>query len=286
VRGTVFGSAYLVGAVLLGSLFAWFASGWLPYEYEKVLSRSVLLFAGIGLVPLWRLLGLSRMRIGLADFSARACIHSFAIGLISIAPIVLFFWVVGFRMLVPDAQFAEINLLTTAVVIFVSASLVALFEETLFRGVLFAALASRAGVAVSIVTSSLIYAAVHFLAVDAADISSSWYAGFVYLAASTEGLAAPELYWDSFLSLFLLGVFLCLIRRQLDLWWCIGLHAGWVCVIRMQSAITDRDPINPFLFAIGDYDNFTGHLVSVWLVFLMLLLHLGNRHRDNLRTGH
>ena len=76
---------------MLGSLFAWATHGWLPFEYEKVLSRSILIFAALGLVPLWRLLGLTPAGIGLDGFSSREWLGAFGLGLLLIGPVVLFF---------------------------------------------------------------------------------------------------------------------------------------------------------------------------------------------------
>jgi len=278
VRGSFLTGLYLISAVMLGSLFAWATHGWLPFEYEKVLSRSILIFAALGLVPLWRLLGLTPAGIGLDGFSSREWLGAFGLGLLLIGPVVLFFWVVEYRVLIPDAQFARTNLFAVMAVGVVSSILVALFEETLFRGVLYTALDRRWGNVGAVLVSSFAYAIVHFIEVDPASVTVSWHAGFVYLFASLNGLAEPSSYWDSFVSLFLLGVFLCYVRNRSSLWWCIGL---WVFAIRIQSAITDRDIENPFLFAVGDYDNFTGHLVSVWLLFLLLVLNLRDRIRES-----
>jgi hypothetical protein len=91
VRGSFLTGLYLISAVMLGSLFAWATHGWLPFEYEKVLSRSILIFAALGLVPLWRLLGLTPAGIGLDGFSSREWLGAFGLGLLLIGPVVLFF---------------------------------------------------------------------------------------------------------------------------------------------------------------------------------------------------
>ena len=279
MRGVFFASLYLTGAVLLGSLLAWATHDWMPVAYETVLSRSILLFAAIGLWLLWRWLGYSPADIGLDNFAQTHLLVSFAEGLLLILPIVIFFWAVGFRVRIPEEQFVLLNLGSTVPLFLASGALVALFEESLFRGVLFTAFNDRFGVLFAVVGSSVAYAAVHFLAVDATEISPSWYSGFTYLFASVAGLAEPIAYWDSFVSLFLLGVLLCLIRRQFGLFACMGLHAAWVFVIRLQSEISDRDIVNPYAGLVGQYDNFTGHLVSVWLLLLVFGLVMQSRSR-------
>ena len=280
MRGFLLGAAYLAVAILSGSLLAWAVHDLLPYTHEKVLSRSVLLFAALGLVPLWRLLGLNRETIGLVGFRGAEMVRSFLVGLLVIAPVVLFFWVVGYRMLVPEDQLAEINIAATIGIVFGSAVLVGLFEEVLFRGVVLAAIEIRWGFWAAAGGSSFVYALVHFLDVDMV-LAPSWYAGFVYLGQSMASLAQPAGYWDSFVSLFLLGILFCVVRSKLSLWWCIGFHAAWVFAIRIQSAVTDRDPVNPFLPIISDYDHFVGHLVSGWLLFLLVVMHLNELRRSN-----
>ena len=52
-------------------MFAWLVADSLDYPYLKILSRAVLLFAALGLIPLWRSAGLSARAIGLTPMRVR-----------------------------------------------------------------------------------------------------------------------------------------------------------------------------------------------------------------------
>ncbi len=123
----------------------------------------------------------------------------------------------------------------------------------------------------------------HFLDADRiTDDGHTWYAGFAHVWTAFAGLAEPARFVDSFLALFLLGVLLCQVRARMGLWWCIGLHAAWVFSIRVYKELTVRDIVNPYQSWVGDYDNFVGHLVSVWVLFLFVLMSLYRSHRKEL----
>ena len=86
-------------------------------------------------------------------------------------------------------------------------------------------------------------------------------------------------------SLSALGILLCWVRERAGLWWCIGLHIAWVFAIRVYKELTVRDIVNPYVGWTGAYDNFVGHAVTLWLVFLAVVIILVGMHRRNLGLG-
>jgi membrane protease YdiL (CAAX protease family) len=98
-------------------------------------------------------------------------------------------------------------------------------------------------------------------------------------------LGSPGEYWDSFLSLFLLGVGFCWVRRRTgSLWWCIGLHAAFVTGIRILKELSIRDEVNPYKVLVGTYDHFVGDLTTVWLLLIGLGVYAAGRTSPKIDT--
>jgi len=160
--------------------------------------------------------------------------------------------------------------------------IVAIIEETIFRGVLFAVLRKTAGTVAAIVISSFYFALLHFLHSDlkpaATDVE--WSTGFRIVGDALSHLPAADP--SSFLALFLAGVFLAWIRAAFPagLGYCIGIHAGWVCIIKTTKAATNGVASGYWSFLTGSYDGMIGYLTAAWMSVLILLLVIRVRRRS------
>lgn len=157
---------------------------------------------------------------------------------------------------------------------------VGFIEETFFRGAMFSAIRNRGGgAAIATVLPSLLFAALHFikpqpLPPDAGVTLDTCLASL--------GSAFPALFrmenLDSFAALFLVGVFLAIVRNRTGhIAWCIGLHAGWVLVIRVTHKYSHLDPGSSFYRLVGDYDGVTGWLAAGWIGLLAVMVALWPR---------
>jgi membrane protease YdiL (CAAX protease family) len=177
---------------------------------------------------------------------------------------------------------------------------VGFLEETFYRGLLLGALlaplvgpslaspsdsAKLAGarlhpnnagswqLAVAIVASSALFASLHFLARSKMDPAAvQWDSGLNLLQQSLRHFAHPMGMVDSFLALTAVGVLLSLAR----LWTgsialSVGLHAGWVWVMKMSVGSTHLNPDAPLAVLISPIDGFTGWLVLGWTLGLTTL---------------
>jgi membrane protease YdiL (CAAX protease family) len=177
---------------------------------------------------------------------------------------------------------------------------VGFLEETFYRGLLLGALlaplvgpslaspsdsAQLAGarlhpnnagswqLAVAIVASSALFASLHFLARSKMDPAAvQWDSGLNLLQQSLRHFAHPMGMVDSFLALTAVGVLLSLAR----LWTgsialSVGLHAGWVWVMKMSVGSTHLNPDAPLAVLISPIDGFTGWLVLGWTLGLTTL---------------
>ncbi len=177
---------------------------------------------------------------------------------------------------------------------------VGFLEETFYRGLLLGALlaplvgpsraspsdsAQLAGarihpnnaaswrLAVAIVASSALFASLHFLArskLDPAAVQLD--SGLNLLQQSLRYFAHPAEMLDSFLALTAVGVLLSLARLWTgNIALSVGLHAGWVWVMKMSVGATNLNAEAPLAALISPIDGFTGWLVLGWTLGLTTL---------------
>jgi uncharacterized protein len=235
-------TVYLVAVIILGALLApWLfaavqstGSDWLVRQpFKRTFSRSLLIVALAGLWPLLRNVGYTSWdQVGYRRVPGwwRQLLWGFGLGLLSLAVAVVLSVLAGHRSLEPLPAMRETiglfgKLLLTAV-------LVAVIEETFFRGGLQGALQQGMPWLAALVVTSAIYSVVHFLKPKGADIARDavvWSSGFTYLGqVLTRSFADPD-FTVGFATLFLAGGILgWAYAKTGTLYLSIGLHGGWV----------------------------------------------------------
>ena len=163
--------------------------------------------------------------------------------------------------------------------------LIGLIEETFFRGAMYQAI-RRQGRAFSAITfTSLLYAAVHFIDPIKLTEPVDWFSGLQILSGSFWQLGDSTTF-DSFIALFAVGAFLGLVREHTsNIAYCIGLHAGWVLIIKCTKKFTSNNHSSEWAFLTGTYDGITGYLAAMWLALLMLLYWLYLKQKANASTN-
>ena len=245
-------------------------------EFERVLTRTIMLLALAGVFPAlrycrmagWVELGFSGRTRWRASFWT-----GWWFGCLSMS--VLF--VLGLLMgaFTPYGGWA-VKLLSGALPLFVAAALIGLFEELFCRGALFGMLRRSIGLWGAATLSSLFYSLVHFVRPDPplAVLNARWDSGLSLLQHSFGLLGPSHTSFPMILTLFVIGFILCILyERQGHLYTAIGLHAGWVWVIQMGTHLFKREPerltalFGPSILVSKSY---MALLVS--LVFLAVLL--------------
>jgi len=151
--------------------------------------------------------------------------------------------------------------------------LVGLIEETLFRGALLGGLYKKIGAVSAVITTSVIYSAVHFIKYPAlpADTEIHWTTGLELLRGAFFRFSDPATI-DAFLSLFAFGVLLSLVRlKKGNIVQCIGLHAGVVLTIKLINYITDYAPDSRFAFLVSNDNHLLGYLALSWLAVIIFI---------------
>lgn len=269
--------ALLAGALVAAAALtypAWLAVSLVSIEpVHRVMHRVAMLFALIGLVFLTRRLGLAN-RAALGYGAPRPqFMRSLLLG-----------WLGGAALMLPlvglllglDVREARDHLtgsllLQTLFAGLLSGLVVALIEETFFRGILFTAITRTSSIAMAVIAPSALYAALHFLGgkLRAPPEEVAWEHGWVVLAKLFERYAQPLEFADSFLALFTLGVLLSLVRHRTgNIAACIGLHAAGVCAIAVLREATVRVPTSSYSGLVGSYDGVIGWAALIWFALI------------------
>jgi uncharacterized protein len=169
--------------------------------------------------------------------------------------------IMGVDFIPSAANFARIFLVGVG-----SGISVALIEETVFRGVMHTAIERESGPWMAALLTAPLFAVLHFFAkvrIPAADIG--WGSGFDLLVQSFAPLGHPALVFDSFLSWLVVGLILSLTRALTgNIAVAIGLHAGWVVVLRMLQESTGSGSSPAYAAWVGRFDGLLGYWLLPW----------------------
>lgn len=238
---------YAIAVVLLGALCApwlfwtvqWMgahvaAAKWLAEQpFRRIFNRSVMIIALVGLWPLLRNIGI-RSWNDLGYVPSRNwwkhVLIGFALGFGSLVIAVGISVALGGRSLALDKSAGEtVGALVRYTLVGI---VVALIEETFFRGALQGAFQRGMNVVVAVILTSLIYSALHFLKPKGVNISAgeiTWSSGFTCLAGIVTRSFTGHDVLVGLVTLFLAGCILGLAyAKTRALYLSIGLHAGWV----------------------------------------------------------
>jgi membrane protease YdiL (CAAX protease family) len=243
--------------------------------FPRFLLRAILGLAVVLLWPLLRGCGMGSGReMGLAwsGRPVRNLAAGFAIGFGSLAGAAGLAVVCGGRTVNSSRSHAElIHVLLGAAV---TAIVVALVEELIFRGALFGILRKTLVWPAALAVSSAVYAAVHFLQKPPAAPPTGWLSGLrllpelFRLPADGSGLA------PAFFTLLLAGAILALAyQRTGTLFMSIGIHAGWIFWLTAYRSLT-REAAGAARWLWGG-----DKLIDGWLPFFILALVLAGLWR-------
>lgn len=273
-------SLYLVGVFAGGALLApWLfhLAQWAAGEssalqslasqpFHRYVNRCLLVVALAGLWPLLRAFGLAdRRALGFVSplTARRPLALGLALGFGSLLLATVLMTVAGVRSF--NFSLAAPALLKLLVTATLSATTVALLEEILFRGVVFGALRRAWPLWPALLASAALYSAVHFLTRVAHTGPVEWDSGLALLPRMMGGIVTPDTLIPAALTLALGGVALGLAyQRTGNLWFAIGLHAGWVFWLKVFKTVTA-----PGTSAGGAFWG-TERLLDGWLAFLIM----------------
>ena len=212
--------------------------------FHRFVNRSLLGLALIGIWPLLKSLGVDSPREGglvgpVGNWKRLA--GGFLFGLVSLAIVAGFALAAGTRRVNPMISPAVLG--EKVVGIALTAGVVAVLEEILFRGAVFGALRKVFHWAFALVLSSMIYAIVHFMEPAKLIGTVTWLSGLELLPRMLGGFTNLHAIFPGFLNLTLAGILLgWAYQRTGDLYFSIGLHAGWIFWLKSYGALTAEVP--------------------------------------------
>jgi hypothetical protein len=270
--------AWFIGALLLagliGALLAYpayaFTSSFAGWAFHRVASRVAMLVLIAELFWLCRHLRLTAKR----DFGyglpwrrfLRVSIIWGAIGVATAAVGAAFLLSTHLRILNADFTPTAPGIARIFLVGLGSGVAVALIEETVMRGAMHTAIERESGPWTAALLTAPLFAVVHFFAkARIAPEDVGWGSGFDLLMRSFAPLAQPSLVFDSFLSWLIVGLILSLTRVLTgNIAVAIGLHAGWVIVLRMLQEATASGAAPSYSFWVGRFDGLLGYWLLPW----------------------
>ena len=234
--------------------------------FHRFLDRSFLILALAGLWPLLRALGTkSWLEIGLVSprGQGRKLFGGLLLGGVSLAAVAGVALALGGRMVAQGMTAHKfVGGISSAVA---TAAVVAILEEILFRGGVFGGLRRVIYWPPALVISSAVYAIVHFLQRVELVGPVAWNSGLVLLPQKLGGFTDIQALVPGFFSLTLAGALLGLAyQRSGNLYFSIGLHAGWIFWLKIYGQITVSVPHAAVWFW-G-----SGKILDGWLAFFVL----------------
>jgi uncharacterized protein len=270
---------YLVGTVALGAALApWLywvglslshykALGFLANtDFQRFFNRSVLIAGVVLLIPLLRAIGM-KQNLGLRRNPHR--IHHLVGGFLIAACTLggLGSCLVAFRV------FELKNPIPWNLVppILLSAFVVALIEEALFRGAILGLVRQTFSNMVSAIFVSTLFSTVHFLSPPKEQIAVvHWYSGFELLPHAFWRFSDPWAVLGGFLTLGILGLILAHATiRTSSLWLGIGIHSGLIFAKMSFNKVAKKlEDVTPWFS--GDITVGIGSILV--MLFLWLLI--------------
>jgi membrane protease YdiL (CAAX protease family) len=261
--------AGVIGAALSFPVYE-LTSAFAPWAFHRVASRVAMLVLIAELVWLCRHLSLKRARdfgYGLPwpRFLKVSCTWT-AIGIATAAVGAAFLQSTHLRVVSPNFAPTALNFVRIFLIGLSSGVAVALLEETVVRGAMHTAIERESGPWAAALLTAALYAVLHFFAKSRiAPQDVGWGSGFDLLLRSFSPLAQPALVFDAVLSWLTVGLILSLTRVLTgNIAVAIGLHAGWVVVLRMLQEGTTSGEAPQYAFWVGRFDGLLGYWLLPW----------------------
>lgn len=247
---------------LLGLIIAMVAAPWVfrvtsqldctkEYIFRKVFNRVFLVSEVLVFLAFWKKLGIE---IPYKIYYKRQHIKNefgswVIVAIITIALMTVIQYFAGFRHYQPRSWD---YILSKGAVALLSSFIVAIMEETIFRGLLFSSFKTRFRSMYSAIFTSLIFASLHIFSLDhflksikaaqANFAGTDPLAGFYHMALFMQPLCDWQVVIPGFIGLFICSLMLCgLTMKTGCLWPAIATHFGWVFTIKMTGRIWPYD---------------------------------------------
>lgn len=255
---------------------------------RKIISKTTLILLVLSIYPSMAWLQLKKQDIGVTrkKIFCKQLIKGLLLGILILTPIIISLLLLDLWHYDQTKIWTLTNILIKVIGVLLIALLVAIPEEFIFRGILLTGLRKKLSVFWAIAGSTFYYASLHFLKSDIGISTQelSLISSYIIITDAFNNLLQLS-NLPAFIALLVVGVFLACVRLLLpqSMALCIGIHAGWVFLIKITSAFFDKNKSSQLTFLVSDYDGIIGHLVSVWLIlFTVFFLVVTTRHNSTI----
>lgn len=241
------------------------------YRLNTLISKSAQFLLVLSIFPLAVCLGLDSHALGFAPKTVfwRQILYGLGLGLITLLPVLITLTLLEINVIDDSRTWTAGLVAQKAGLSLFFASIVALIEEPLFRGLLLGGLSRTMPVKAAICISAFYYAGLHFLTSPSSVAFENlrWWSGFALIPGAFANIFTAE-HLAALGALLAVGIFLGVIRTRIHqgLGICIGCHAAWVWQIKLNKSFFDTDFNHPYHFLVSSYDGIIGPLVTVWLL--------------------
>lgn len=240
------------------------------FPLSKIITKSTQLFLVLSIFPAMAYLKVNKSDLGFAATAVflKQILQGFGLGFITLMPIFITLYILGIDVIDQSEPWTVGFIVKKVTLSLLLALLIAVFEESVFRGVLLAGLKKNLPVIAAIFISSTYYAALHFLdsQTEIPFQQAQLLSGFTLLGEALANVLSLK-NASAFLSLLVVGAFLAVLRTQIkeSLGLCIGCHAGWVWQIKMNGTLFNPNLNSEYLYLVSSYNYVVGPLVTGWL---------------------
>lgn len=243
---------------------------------NKTISRITQILLVLSIFPFRRYLKLSWAELGFAPKTVflKQMYTGFGFGFLTLLPIFGLLYMLEVHVWDINKAWTLGRVFTKTGIALLLALLISYVEEPLFRGGLLTGLQKKMAVWAAILVSSFYYGSLHFLEtstlVPYQDLKLN--SGFVLFGEAIVNWLNPSVL-SAFSGLFMVGVFLAIIRTQIpqSLGLCAGLHASWVWQIKVSKMFLNTNFASPYSYLVSNYDGLVGYLIAGWLLLASLI---------------
>ena len=244
------------------------------WPFHRVASRIAMLVALVGVIWVVRRHRLAnREALGFAppvpEYLAIAFKY-FIAGVAMMIPMLALMFAADLRLPRTDVVYDAGFVMQLVVASVAGGVIVALIEETFFRGFLHTALERDRGALTAVAASSVLFAVLHFVGkAHVPDADLDWASGWQWLQLTLQLFSRPLTIIDAFLVYLGIGMLLGTVRAWMGhTAGCVGLHAGWVAAMLIVRESTTANDAAPLAYLQGNFDHFVGWLVLGWTALM------------------
>ncbi len=217
----------------------------------------------------------------------RTIASGFAAGAGTLAAFLCVSVLVGWWRPLPEAE-SWLKILGRAAFYLPAGLFLAIWEEGLFRGVIFGDIERSSGPRTALVVSCLLFSWSHLLGPlpgTAVEWTSS-NVGIEAVTANFVGIAKVTTEWPKLLGLTLVAYVLTRLRMRTGTAWLgVGVHAGWYYVQQMDGrflrfAVKEGDPVR-YLSGTQEYADGLAGFIALWITYLIARRFLPDVPKEN-----